>query len=151
MQNTDEVSLLAELCYDDPRAALDWLAEAFGFETRMVVRDDQGRLVFAETGLGGRTVAIVPAQGPRNQSPRSLDGANTQTVQIRMNEDIDRHCARARAAGAVILSEPEPLFFGDRAYLAADLEGHVWSFAQRIPGAGGPPPPGWTVRFPSRE
>ena len=40
--------------------------------------------------------------------------------------------------------------FGDRVYVAADLEGHLWSFAQRGPGAGGPPPDGWTISFPSR-
>ena len=37
--------------------------------------------------------------------------------------EVDAHCARARAAGATILSEPEDVH-GQRRYLAADLEGH---------------------------
>jgi hypothetical protein len=63
-----------------------------------------------------------------------------------MIEDVDAHCARARAAGAEIISEPEDFFFGDRAYLVADLEGHVWNFGQQKK-AGGRPPDGWHVQF----
>jgi uncharacterized glyoxalase superfamily protein PhnB len=40
--------------------------------------------------------------------------------------------ARARAAGAVIISEPADQFYGDRAYRARDPEGHIWSFAQNV-------------------
>jgi hypothetical protein len=55
-----------------------------------------------------------------------------------------RSGARPRAE---ILSEPETHFFGDRAYLARDLEGHVWSFGQREAGPAGAIPPSWTVRI----
>ncbi len=143
-----EPSVLAELHYRDPDAALDWLARAFGFETRMVVRDPQGALVFAETAWGGHSIAIVPELAPHALSPLTA-GASSATIQVRSDEDIDAHFVRARDAGATILSEPETLFFGDRIYLAADLEGHVWNFGRR--GKGGAPPEGWTVRFPSRE
>jgi len=46
--------------------------------------------------------------------------------------DADAHCARARAAGAEILEEPREQPFGDRIYLARDLEGHEWYFAQHL-------------------
>ena len=45
-------------------------------------------------------------------------------------EDVDEHYARAKAAGAVILSEPEdgpPA----RRYRVEDLEGHRWMFMAR--------------------
>ena len=45
-------------------------------------------------------------------------------------DDVDEHYARAKAAGAVILSEPEdgpPA----RRYRAEDLEGHRWMFMAR--------------------
>jgi uncharacterized glyoxalase superfamily protein PhnB len=38
----------------------------------------------------------------------------------------------ARAAGAVILQEPEDQFYGERSYRAVDPEGHVWTFAQTV-------------------
>jgi uncharacterized glyoxalase superfamily protein PhnB len=140
----------AELHYRDPAAAIGWLSQAFGFETRMVIADESGRVIFADVGLGGASFAITPEEPGRKLSPVSVGGANTQLVRIRGEFDIDAHCARARATGAIIVQEPIEFFFGDRVYVAADPENHLWSFAQRIPGAGGPPPDGWTITFPSR-
>jgi uncharacterized glyoxalase superfamily protein PhnB len=46
-------------------------------------------------------------------------------------DDLDAHLARAEAAGATIV---EPIHqHGYRAYTAADLEGHHWTFAQARP------------------
>jgi len=149
MSEAEGIEVTAELVYEDPEAALAWLSGAFGFETRMMVRDPSEKVVFAETGLGEHTVSIGPER-PSVRSPKNAGGA-TQSVQIRFFEDVDAHCARARAAGATILRGPELFFFGDRSYDVADHEGHVWSFNQRLPGAGGPPPPGWTISFPSRD
>jgi len=148
MSEAQGIEVTAELVYEDPEAALAWLSNAFGFETRMTVRDDTQRLLFAETGLGEHTVSIG-GERPWVRSPKNA-GVATQSVQIRFSEDVDAHCARAHAAGATILREPELFFFGDRSYDVADHEGHIWSFNQRIPGAAGPPPPGWTISFPSR-
>ena len=52
-------------------------------------------------------------------------------------EDVDAHCARARAAGAMIVDEPTVHDYGedywaDRSYGAVDPEGHLWWFTQRI-------------------
>ena len=116
----------------------------------MVIANEEGSTVFAEAGWGEVAVAIVPEEPSRKRSPQAVDGANTQLVRVRGEIDIESHCARARAAGATIVQEPIQYFFGDLVYVAADLEGHLWSFAQRIPGAGGPPPEGWRITFPSR-
>jgi uncharacterized glyoxalase superfamily protein PhnB len=150
MNDEAGLTVTAELHYRDPRAALEWLSRAFGFETRMMIADEAGRVIFADVGLGGARFAITPEEPGLKRSPAALEGANTQLVRIRGEFDVDAHCATARAAGATIVEEPAEFFFGDRVYVAADLEGHLWSFAQRIPGAGGPPPDGWTISFPSR-
>jgi uncharacterized glyoxalase superfamily protein PhnB len=134
------------LHYRDPEAARLWLERAFGLETELLVTDADGRLVFARL-TGG--VGLEPEGA--GKSPASLDGANTQTVSMRMADDIAAHFARARAGGARILREPRQEFYGDMSYMAADLEGHLWNFGQQIPDAGGPPPEGWTVRFPNRK
>ena len=149
MEGPDEASIMAELHYVDPEAALDWLARAFGFATRIVVRDDQNRLVYSESGFGDCTVAVLPELGDKNRSPRRLEDVNTQSVRMRTSMDVRLHCDRARTAGAKILQEPEQFFFGDLTYFVADLEGHIWSFAQPIPGEARRPPEGWTVSFPS--
>ena len=67
-----------------------------------------------------------------HRSPASLEGRNTQTVSISLDEDIDAHCARVRAAGAVILGDPSTQFYGDRTYSCRDLEGHIWNFSQTV-------------------
>jgi uncharacterized glyoxalase superfamily protein PhnB len=45
-------------------------------------------------------------------------------------EDVDKHFARAKEAGATILSEPSDQPPGDRHYRAEDLEGHRGMFSQ---------------------
>jgi uncharacterized glyoxalase superfamily protein PhnB len=47
-------------------------------------------------------------------------------------DDVDEHSRRAKGAGALILREPADQDYGERVYVAEDLEGHRWMFAQRI-------------------
>jgi len=52
-------------------------------------------------------------------------------------DDVEAHCAQARAAGARIVSEPAITDYGedywtDRGYECEDLEGHHWWFYQRL-------------------
>jgi len=58
------------------------------------------------------------------KSPASLSGKNTQRVFVRIDSGIDEHCARARQAGATITKEPADEFYGERSYMAVDLDGH---------------------------
>ena len=58
-------------------------------------------------------------------------GAATQLVYVYV-DDVDKHFATAKAAGAGVLSEPADQFYGDRTYSAEDPEGHQWSFAQHV-------------------
>jgi uncharacterized glyoxalase superfamily protein PhnB len=69
-------------------------------------------------------------------SPRSTHGRNTQNLCVHV-DDVDAHCARARAAGSQIFREPETNDWGeeyasDRTYGARDPEGHQWFFMQRV-------------------
>jgi uncharacterized glyoxalase superfamily protein PhnB len=61
-----------------------------------------------------------------------VGGKNTQSIHVLILDGIDAHCERARAAGAVIVREPEDQFYGDRVYMAQDFEGRVWSFGQPV-------------------
>lgn len=64
--------------------------------------------------------------------PEALDGANTQSVHVQLEGDLDAHCEHARSVGAQIVAEPEEQFYGDRTYRAADLEGHRWTFSVHV-------------------
>jgi uncharacterized glyoxalase superfamily protein PhnB len=133
--------LSSAVFYDDARAAIDWLCRAFGFEARLVVEGDDGRIEHSELNLDEALIMVGVAARPGTEyqrSPRGLEGANTQVVCLHI-DDVDGHCARARAAGARIVREPKTTDYGedywaDRGYEAVDPEGHHWYFMQRMRG-----------------
>ena len=124
--------LASAVFYQDPKAALLWLEEAFGFEPSMVILDRNGDLAHSQMRFGASLLMVGNEWSERHQSARSNGGVNTQTVHVQLVSGIDDHCERARRAGAVILQEPETQFYGDRTYRAADPEGHIWTFGQTI-------------------
>jgi uncharacterized glyoxalase superfamily protein PhnB len=125
-------SLGSGVFYLDPWAALDWLEKAFGFERSMVISDQDGRLAHAEMRFGDGYIMVGSEWAEFIASPASVGGKNTQSIHAQLQDGIDAHCERARAAGAAILQEPADQFYGDRTYRARDLEGHVWTFAQTV-------------------
>ncbi len=136
-------ALIPGLFYDDPGAALDWLAKAFGCELRMSFTDDAGRIGYAEVELGEGVVAVRQARGhsPHDLSPRAAGGLNTAHLQVGV-PDVDAHCARAQAAGARVVEPLEDKFYGLRSYTVEDCEGHRWSFESRLAGPA-PDAGGW--------
>lgn len=118
--------------YQDAKAAYRWLEQAFGFEPFMAITDSDGNLVHSEMKFGDSVVMVGWEWNESAKSPKSISGANTQTVHVQLDEDIDAHCERARKAGAEIVQEPETQFYGDRTYRARDPEGHVWTFGQTL-------------------
>ena len=125
--------------YRNPLAAMDWLEKAFGFEPSILVTDAEGRVGHAEMtwrgaaiGVGGEW-ASPELLGPASlKSPASLGGAGAQFIRLFMDDGLDEHFRRARAAGARITQAPQTQFYGDRTYRALDPEGHVWNFAQKV-------------------
>lgn len=118
--------------YRDPWAALDWLERAFGFERSMVITGKDGRLAHSEMKFADGYLMVGSEWADFVASPASVGGKNTQSIHVQLQDGIDAHCERARAAGAAILMEPADQFYGDRTYRARDLEGHVWTFAQTV-------------------
>ena len=126
--------------YDDAAVAIDWLVRAFGFEVQERVEDEQGRIVHSQLVLDGGLIMVgqtgLQPDRAYQQSPRTVGGANTQSLVIYV-DDADAHCERARAAGAEITVEPATQDYGedywvDRSYGALDPEGHHWWFLQRL-------------------
>jgi uncharacterized glyoxalase superfamily protein PhnB len=135
--------LSSAVFYDDAAAAIDWLTRVFGFDVRVRVDGPDGRVIHSQLTFGEGMVMVgqVGLQGGANhsgvrRSPRGVDGANTQSLLIFV-DDVDAHCEQVRAAGGTVLIEPEtqdygPDYWSDRTYLAEDLEGHQWWFSQRL-------------------
>jgi PhnB protein len=125
----DEPRIAPYLLYEDVAAALGWLSEAFGFEERLRYAGEDGTISHAEMTLE-EGVIMMGDPGPDYRSPKEL-GALTAQVHVYV-DDVDAHYERAKAAGATIVSEPQDQAYGDRRYDAKDLEGQLWSFAQRV-------------------
>ena len=128
--------------YDDAAAAIDWLTRAFGFQVQERVENERGQIVHSQLVMDGGLIMVGQAGlSPDRaycQSPQSAGGANTQSLCVYV-DDADAHCEDARAAGAVIVSEPTTTDYGedywaDRGYQARDPEGHHWWFMQRLRG-----------------
>ena len=129
--------------YRDAARMIDWLCDAYGFEVRLKVEGDDGRIEHSELTYGEGVIMVGQEKvgaaaarfGTDLKSPLSA-GCNTQNMMIYV-DDADAHCARARAAGAKIVDEPSVHDYGgdywvDRSYGAADPEGHMWWITQRI-------------------
>ena len=128
------------LGYEDAAAAIEWLERAFGFsETRDQRHEEDGTVTHAELELEGATIYLSTPTG--YASPRTLRSESEAARRSYDNswvidglfvqvDDVDAHHARAFAAGATILREPEEPGIGFRIYTAEDPEGHRWMFGQ---------------------
>jgi uncharacterized glyoxalase superfamily protein PhnB len=125
-------TLVPAIVYRDPRAALDWLAQAFGFELTMLIEDGEGHVGHAEMRHGDGLIMVGAEWSEDHRSPASVGGKNTQSVHVEVAEDVDAHCARARAAGAEIIAEPADQFYGARTYRCRDPEGHIWTVSRTV-------------------
>jgi uncharacterized glyoxalase superfamily protein PhnB len=124
--------------YENAAAAIDWLCKAFGFEVRLKVETDGGKIAHAELVIGEGLISLgdAPKEGRDWRKTPKQAGGCTQALCVYV-DDVDAHCERARKAGAVIVSEPKTTDYGDgywidRSYEAIDLEGHHWWFMTRI-------------------
>jgi uncharacterized glyoxalase superfamily protein PhnB len=128
--------------YEDASTAIEWLGRAFGFHEKREARyEESGTIAHAELHLDGATIYLSTPRGyasPRRvredselarrayDNPWVIDG---HFVEV---DDVGDHHARAAAAGATILREPEEPGHGYRVYTAEDLEGHRWMFGQKL-------------------
>lgn len=130
MANDPDPQITPYLLYEDVGAALAWLHSAFGLEAfGDSFKGPDGKIQHAAMKLGEGAV-MMGCPGADYRNPRRL-GAVTQNLYVRV-DDVDKHYARAKRAGANIVEEPADTFYGARRYGAEDPEGHVWYFAMPL-------------------
>jgi len=136
---TERARIVPMIAYENGAAAIDWLVRAFGFRELDRITESDGTISHAELDFeGGRIFLATPT--PDYQSPKHhrdvcaaakrwsavpwvIDGLSVHV------DSVDAHFARAKGAGATILSEPQDNPYG-RLYRAEDLEGHRWMFIE---------------------
>jgi len=117
-------TVIPVLIYPDVRAAVDWLAAAFGTVERVRIGEDHR----AQLSLGDGAVILGDVRH-HQRAPRP--GEITGSVMVRV-EDARAHCEHARAHGARIVMEPTDFEYGERQYTAEDLAGHYWTFSETL-------------------
>ena len=128
----DLARLALAVSYRKPAAAARWLADVFGFESPDPLPDGTDPLPETEYGhpwiefrLGNSSLMLFKREGDGTADPP----IHVPWVYV---DDIEAHHHRASARGAVVvrpLSSPWGLPF----YVADDLEGNRWTFAQARP------------------
>lgn len=121
--------IIPHLTYDDAPAAIDFLCAAFGFtETERIPGEQDGAVMHATLTYQGNGIMLASPYGEsRYVSAKGMEKLPGFTyVYV---DDVDVHFAAAKAAGATIVFEPEDQFWGERTYIAEDLEGHRWMFS----------------------
>jgi uncharacterized glyoxalase superfamily protein PhnB len=136
-------SVVPMISYEDGIVALEWLRSAFGFRETARFTAPDGRLSHGEMEAGGGLIMLA-SPTPEYRSPKRHREACEQARKwsavpwiidgvLVYVDDLDRHLARAKAAGATILSDIEEGPPGRR-YRAEDLEGHRWFFFENDEG-----------------
>lgn len=132
------------LSYENAEAAIAFLGAAFGFRERQRFVDGRGKITDAVLDVPGGGVVmlgegIAGYQGPRRHretceaarrwqdTPYIVDGLLLTVA------DVDEQFARARAAGATVLSEPQDTPHG-RQVRVEDPEGHRWMLSSEPTG-----------------
>ncbi|MEM7260842.1 MAG: DUF4440 domain-containing protein [Planctomycetota bacterium] len=134
MSDPRSSTIYPSLTYDDASAAIDWLERVFGFRRRLVVAGEQPRVVVHSELSFGSAVIMVSSPRPDEGrfAPSGVHGLS-QTLSLYV-DDPDAHFEKAEAAGVEIVRPLADEAFGARGYMAKDLEGHVWYFANYRPG-----------------
>lgn len=118
--------------YARPIAAARWLAAVFGFESPNALPDGEDPLSegdhahpWIEFHVGNCSLMIDNLVGP------PVDPAQSTYVPWVFVDDLDAHLARSRDNGATIAQGITT--HGFTSYVALDIEGRSWRFAQARP------------------
>jgi uncharacterized glyoxalase superfamily protein PhnB len=115
------------LVYDDAHAAVRFLAEAFGFEQRLLVPGvEEGHVAHAElTWPEGGGVMLGSANRLDSIVSQRPTGVSATYV---VSDQPDALYERAMAAGAELVQGLRDEDYGSRGFSVRDPEGNIWSF-----------------------
>lgn len=133
VQNPPEGSqrIIPYLNYADPRAAIDFISQAFGFEVSSVLESPDGSVGHAELQRDNEIIMLGGAYEPHGLNGAANLSARHASVCLYV-DDLDTHFEVAKAAGAEVVQEPAEQFYGDRTYRVNDPEGVGWDVHQHI-------------------
>ncbi len=124
--------LYAYFNYEDARAAMRWLEQAFGFETLTQFDDADGAVMHGEMRLGEAIIMIGTAEEPYDKP--AVKGTSTGHGTYVAVSEVEGLFARAQEAGARVIAEPTVSEWGNHSFRVLDVEGYEWTFGTYRPG-----------------
>lgn len=118
--------LTVELFVPDVEASVRFYADKLGFETLRVEREG-GDASFAVVALG-RAVILIAHESLIGNVGIETGSGHGISVRV-MVDDVDAMYARAREAGATVVSEIDDRYYGLRDFSILDLNGFHLRFA----------------------
>lgn len=128
-------SITPYLTVDDPAAALDFYARAFGatetFRMEVPGADGAPRIMHAEFKIGD-SILMLSGEWPEHDmlGPAKRGGASV-SLMIYV-DDADATFAQAVAAGGEARRPVEDQFYGDRSGAVGDPFGHAWMISTHV-------------------
>ncbi|MFS2006807.1 VOC family protein [Duganella sp. CT11-25] len=122
--------------YRDAPAAIEWLCDTFGFETQLVVPNEDGSIAHAQLSFGNGMIMLGSAfdteYGRLLKQPSEIGDFVTQSSYLVVN-NADLVYGRVLEAGGKILLDIKDEDYGGRGFTCRDPEGHVWSIGTYDP------------------
>lgn len=132
----DHPTIIPTIRYKDAARAISWINEAFGFQQHLVVPGENKSIAHAQLVLGNGMIMLGSSRDDpfcQIQTPlKSVDSRVSQSPHI-VVEVVDGHYEQAKAAGAIIILEPEEQPHGGKLYSCRDFEGNSWNFGSYDP------------------
>lgn len=116
------------MTYADAPAAIAFLEEAFGFTTKIVVKNEEDDNIVEHSQLTfpeGGGVMLGSAGRPGNKFSERQPGMSACYI---VTGSPDAILDRALAAGAELFEPLKDEDYGSRGFSVTDPEGNIWSF-----------------------
>jgi uncharacterized glyoxalase superfamily protein PhnB len=130
-------TVIPGLYYRNAKAMIEWLCETFGFEKQLVVAGSNNVVMHSQLTFGNGMIMVGSINSGTPSSalirhPDEIGGIETQMLSLIVSDCTDLF-AKAKAAGAKILSELDKKEFRGESFTCSDPEGHIWSFSTYDP------------------
>ena len=119
------------LIVKDVSKSIEFYEKAFGFETKLTIPGEDGKIIHAEVFHKNQIIMIGGESEEQNaKSPKTLGG--TPLSLYLYVDDVDKFYDQAKAAGAVVKAELCDQFWGDRMCSFECPDDHSWTFATNV-------------------
>jgi uncharacterized glyoxalase superfamily protein PhnB len=126
--------LIPALPVQNVERTLNFLQKCFGFEKGISMPGQDGKLIHAEVKYEGEIIAMFGLEGAYGGTCKSPATSKTEcpiTLYVYC-DNVDALYAKAKSAGATVVSEPKDMFWGDRTAEFSDPDGYRWMFATNV-------------------